>query len=86
MQQVLLETGHLSTHYLLRRNNLFAFRYTEEYIRFDHWKESVEYYKRWQEKHYTNHQENYYAFLKRVKYAGSRNYVEVLRRVSIRKG
>lgn len=86
MQQCLLETGHLGTRYLMKRNNLFAFRVTEEYMHFTNWKESVEYYKRWQDKHYKNQGENYYSFLKRIHYSGSQNYVDVLKHVSIKKG
>ena len=86
MQQCLLETGHLKSAYLLKRNNLFAFRITEEYMNFTNWKESVDYYKRWQDRHYKNENENYYSFLTRYKYSGSHNYVEVLKKVSIKKG
>lgn len=85
MQQVLLETGHLKTPYLMRRNNLFAFRVTEEYMWFKDWKESVQYYQRWQQRHYTNLKEDYYSFLKRINYSGTHNYVDVLRRVSIKR-
>jgi len=84
MQQCLLETGHLQSPYLMKRNNLFAFRVTEEYMYFDNWKAAVEYYKRWQDRHYKNTKEDYYAFLKRYHYSGSVNYVEVLRRVRIK--
>lgn len=70
----------------MKRNNLFAFRFTEEYMHFANWQACVEYYKRWQQKHYTNNSENYYAFLKRKHYSQAPQYVDVLRRVSIRKG
>jgi hypothetical protein len=86
MQQCLLETGHLKSAHLMKRNNLFAFRVTQEYMHFTSWEQSVEYYKRWQDRHYKNQNENYYAFLKRYKYSGTHNYVEVLKKVSIRKG
>jgi len=86
MQQCLLETGHLKSAYLMKRNNLFAFRITEEYMHFANWKDCVEYYKRWQDRHYKNSRENYYTFLKRYHYSGSSNYTEVLKRVSIKKG
>lgn len=86
MQQVLLETGHLGADYLMDRNNIFAFRRTEEYMHFADWKECVEFYKRWQDKYYKNIEENYYSFLQRIKYSGSHNYIDVLKRVSIKKG
>ncbi|MCX6198169.1 MAG: hypothetical protein NTY88_02955 [Bacteroidetes bacterium] len=85
MQQVMLETGRLATPYLMKRNNLFAFRITEEYMHFETWKQSVEYYKRWQDRHYKNPTEDYYSFLQRIKYSGSADYVSVLKRVSIKK-
>lgn len=85
MQQALLETGHLASPYLMKRNNLFAFRVTEEYMSFKNWKASVEYYKRWQDRHYTNHQEDYYTFLKRKHYSGSPNYTDVLKKVRFKK-
>jgi len=83
MRQCLLETGHLKSPYLMKRNNLFAFRVTEEYMKFAHWKESVEYYKRWQQRHYKNHKEGYYTFLKRIKYSEAGHYLEVLRKVKV---
>ena len=86
MQQCLLETGHLRVPYLMHRHNLFAFRVTEAYMTFESWKQSVEYYKRWQDKHYTNPNEDYYVFLKRIKYSESSGYLDVLRKVSIKKG
>ncbi len=85
MQQVMLETGRLASPYLMKRNNLFAFRVTEEYMKFESWKQSVEYYKRWQNRHYKNSNEDYYAFLVRIKYSGSRDYISVLKRVSIKR-
>ena len=67
----------------MKRNNLFAFRITEEYMKFASWKESVEYYKRWQGRHYNNPAENYYVFLKRIKYSESDNYLDVLRKIKV---
>ena len=85
MQQAMLETGWLGTPYLMKRNNIFAFRSTEEYMHFENWKACVEYYKRWQDRHYTNVKEDYYNFLNRIKYSGSPNYTSVLKRVNIKK-
>jgi hypothetical protein len=85
MQQALLETGHLGSAYLMKRNNLFAFRVTEEYMTFKSWKESIEYYKRWQDRHYINTREDYYSFLKRKQYSGSPNYIDVLKKVRFKR-
>lgn len=68
MRQVILETGWLRAKFLMSRQNLFGFRHSS-YLVFDHWKDSVAYYKAWQEKHYPGDQEDYIVFLKRIRYA-----------------
>jgi len=68
IKQSILETGWYKAPFLMSRNNLFGFRKVE-YLRFSNWKESVHYYKRWQDKHYKNPNEDYYDFLVRIKYA-----------------
>lgn len=69
MSQVQLETGYLTAPMLMSRNNLFGFR-AKSYLTFSHWKESIAYYKKWQDKRYTNNSEDYYKFLVRIRYAG----------------
>ena len=54
------------------------------YMSFINWQASVDYYKKWQDKFYTNHSENYYDFLKRIKYARSPHYIKVLKLVKAR--
>jgi hypothetical protein len=71
MKQVIWETGWLKGEFLMSRNNLFGFRH-KEYLRFSNWKESVDYYEKWQAKYYTNPKENYYDFLVRIRYSNSR--------------
>lgn len=73
LHQAILETGWLRGKYLMSRNNLFGFR-KKKYMRFKNWQESVDYYKRWQVKHYKNPKENYYNFLVRIKFAGAKQY------------
>jgi flagellum-specific peptidoglycan hydrolase FlgJ len=68
IRQAILESGWFKSPFLMSRNNLFGFRKVN-YLRFKNWKESVEYYKKWQDKKYTNPKEDYYKFLVRVKYA-----------------
>ena len=68
VKQSILETGWYSDPYLMSRNNLFAFR-VKNYLKFKDWKASVEYYIKWQDKHYVNLHENYFKFLIRIKYA-----------------
>jgi len=68
--QAMFETGWLKPGFLMKRNNLFGFR-SKEYLKFNSWKDCVDYYKKWQIKYYKNPNENYYDFLLRIKYATS---------------
>jgi flagellum-specific peptidoglycan hydrolase FlgJ len=70
IRQAILESGWFKSPFLMSRNNLFGFRKVK-YLQFKNWKESVEYYKKWQDKYYTNPKEDYYKFLLRIKYATS---------------
>ena len=81
IRQVIVETGWLKAPFLMSRNNLFGFRSTK-YIRFKSWKSSVDYYKKWQDKYYTNDKEDYYKFLIRIKYASAKNYTSYLKRIN----
>ena len=84
LKQALLETGHFKAKLLMDKNNLFAFRFTKRYMSFINWQASVDYYKKWQDKFYTNQSENYYDFLKRIRYARSPHYIKVLKLVKAR--
>ncbi len=84
LKQALLETGHFKAKLLMDKNNLFAFRFTKRYMSFINWQASVDYYKKWQDKFYTDHSENYYVFLKRIRYARSPHYIKVLKLVKAR--
>jgi hypothetical protein len=68
IKQAVLETGWFKSPFLMTRNNIFGFR-KNKYMRFNNWKECVDYYKTWQEKRYKNNSEDYYKFLVRIKYA-----------------
>ena len=83
IKQALLETGHFKSRFLMDKNNLFAFRYTKKYISFETWQASVIYYKKWQDKNYKDHTEDYYHFLRRLKYARSANYIALLKKIKI---
>lgn len=84
IKQVIVETGWLKSPFLMSRNNLFGFR-NKKYIRFKSWRSSVDYYKKWQDKYYTNHKEDYYKFLIRIKYASAKNYTSYLKRVKYKR-
>ena len=68
IKQAILESGWFKAPFLMKRNNIFAFR-IKEYMHFKDWKACVDYYKKWQDKHYKDHNEDYYNFLVRIKYA-----------------
>lgn len=80
IKQAILESGWFKAPFLMDRNNLFGFRY-KSYLRFNSWKESVEYYKKWQDKRYKNKNEDYYSFLIRIKYATSTQYLTNLKKI-----
>ena len=69
IRQAILETGWMRTPFLMQRQNLFGFR-NSRYLVFNHWKDSIAYYKAWQDKNYnaTAHKD-YAAFLKSIRYA-----------------
>ena len=79
MTQALLETGWFRNHYLLSRNNLFAFKKVK-YLDFITWQRSIEYYKEWQLKNLKPSDKDYYSFLVRIKYA-SDGYVYHLKKI-----
>lgn len=49
--QAQLETGHYTSYGCKYRNNLFGFRGTHHYKKFECWKESIDYYKEYQDSH-----------------------------------
>ncbi len=79
MHQAIVETGWFRAEFLMSRNNLFGFR-SKNYLRFNNWKESVDYYEQWQKKRYTNPKEDYYLFLERIKY-GAAGYSKGLKKI-----
>ncbi len=83
IKQVIHETGWLKSPFLMSKNNLFGFR-NKRYLSFDSWQESVLYYKKWQDKYYTNTEEDYYHFLVRIKY-GTNKYPNYLKKIKFNK-
>lgn len=77
MSQIQLETGKLKNKMLLSRNNLFGFR-LKEYLSFPSWQESILYYKNWQEKKYTDKEEDYFIFLDRIRFASKQYKKHIL--------
>ena len=80
LAQAILETGSFRSRVCNEYNNLFGLRHSNGYYVFDHWEESVIAYKnKVQYKHRDN--ENYYAFLKRIGYSTSKDYVRRVREI-----
>ena len=84
LRQAIWETGWFKSKHLIHKNNLFGFRQTKEYMYFNSWQESVDYYKRWQVRQYTKDGEDYYAFLVRIKYAQSKKYIGCLKSLNVK--
>jgi len=83
IRQVINETGWLTSPFLMTKNNLFGFK-NRKYLSFKSWQESVDYYKKWQDKYYKNTDEDYYKFLVRIKYA-TKNYPIHLKKIKFNK-
>lgn len=81
LKQAILETGWLTSYSCKKRHNLFGFRYRGKYLEFDTWQESVEYYSRWQKRHYKGG--DYYKFLKDRGYATDPEYITKLKSIKL---
>lgn len=80
LSQSIEETGWYNcTNCSLDRNNLFGWYYKKKYLEFDTWQESIDYYVRWQKRHYKGG--DYYEFLKKVGFATNPNYIRNLKRI-----
>lgn len=84
LRQAIWETGWFKSKHVLEKNNIFGFRHTKKYMSFETWKACVDYYKTWQLRKYTNIEEDYYAFLIRVKYATSTKYISSLKSIQVK--
>jgi len=81
LRQAILETGWLTSYSCKNRHNLFGFRYRGEYLEFDSWQESVDYYQRWQKRHYKGG--DYYKFIKDRGYATDPDYITKLKHIKL---
>ena len=77
--QAILETGHFSSKGCTHKNNLFGLMKGRSLRSFDHWTESVIFYKERIQNRYKGG--DYYSFLKRIKYAEDRRYNERIRKI-----
>lgn len=80
MRQIIVETMWLRCENCSKEyNNLFGFYLNGDYIKFENWYESVQYYKTWQDQYYK--EGDYYQFLARIGYATSEKYIQTLKGV-----
>lgn len=91
LRQALLETGHFTSKNCLVRQNLFGLKGGEKtddnpngYKIFNHWRESVQYYKSWQQQRITEDCADYYLFLTQWKYAESPEYENKLKSIDVK--
>lgn len=82
LAQAKLETGNYTSNHCIKRNNLFGLYNSQkkEYHSFKHWHHSIQAYKDMIEyKHRDG--ENYYRFLKRIRYAVSSDYITKVKQI-----
>lgn len=80
--QAVLETGNFRSLVCLDYNNLFGLwdNVKGDYYRFDHWSESILFYKDRIQNRYKKG-EDYFIFLKRINYAKDANYEQKLAKI-----
>lgn len=76
--QALIETGNFTAKNCMRKNNLFGLMQGRKLRTFNHWSESVLYYKKKIQSRYTGG--DYYAFLRKIRYAASSTYTRALKK------
>ena len=81
IRQYILETGWGKSNICKTYNNLFGFRGANGYFKYKHWTESIESYKRFQDRKYK--EGCYYTFLEKVGYSESNKYVKTLKLIKI---
>lgn len=74
LRQAIYESGHFRSAICKTKNNIFGFRTMVIYKSFKSWQDCVDYYKRWQDRHYTDSTEEYYHFLQRINYSGYKSF------------
>lgn len=77
LAQARLETGNFTSVRCKRDHNIFGIKHNGKYARYRNWRESVADYKRRISSRYTGG--DYYAFLRRIKYAADGKYIEKLK-------
>lgn len=76
--QALIETANFTAKNCMHKNNLFGLMQGRKLRTFEHWSESVLYYKKKIQGRYTGG--DYYAFLRKIRYATSPTYTKNLKK------
>jgi len=86
LKQAIYESGHFKSHIFQTKNNVFGFRKTKNYLYYKNWKTCVDFYKKWQDKHYKDTTQDYYDFLQKINFCGNKkfNYALELKKIKIR--
>jgi len=84
LAQFILETGWGKSYICRNYNNLFGFLNSKGYMKYNHWTESVESYKRFQTRKYRGG--DYYQFLVNVGYAADTTYIDKLKQINSKYG
>ena len=81
--QAILETAHFTSDLCVKNNNLFGLydSKNKRYYSYNHWWESIEAYKKLIQKKYDN-SKYYYMFLKDIKYANDKEYINKLKEIA----
>lgn len=78
--QAILETGNFTSKVYLKNNNLFGLCNNQGYYKFENYEESILKYIQYIQYRYKDN-EDYYSFLKRIKYASDKNYIKKLKQI-----
>ena len=81
--QAILETARFTSDLCIKNNNLFGLydSKNKRYYSYNHWWESIEAYKKLIQKKYDN-SKYYYMFLKDIKYANDKEYINKLKEIA----
>lgn len=79
LAQARLETGNFTSRRCKQDHNLFGIKHDGRYATYSNWRESVKDYKRCISNRYSGG--DYYAFLRRIKYASDEKYIDKIRNI-----
>ena len=82
LAQAKLESGNFTSSHYKKRNNFLGLYNSKrkEYYKFNHWTDCIQGYKDMVE-YKLRDNENYYNFLRRIKYATSENYIRQIKQI-----